>query len=948
LSFRCLKTGHWPQWSNSLNNVPEETQLMRYLTQLILFGLFMATFALSGCSAGKKAFSKGESFEADGKYEEAMYSYAEAFKLAPEVGDYRARFFKARDKAAEKRFKLGMEQYDMGDYVGALAEFQTAYGLDSTQGRFKQKADETIRLRDGQLAYQEGRDFEKANKLKDANRAYAAALELHPVNKEYQEAFKRVSGQRRSKLEGFELSLKSSKPITLKFKDARIKDVFTIITQLTGISFIFDEGIKDQPISIYLENATFQQAMDLLTNMNKLGKKVLNETTVVIYPRSPDKIKQYEDLTIRTFHLSYMEAKKAVNLVRTLIQVKKIHVNEETNSLIVRDTTDIVDLVEKIIDANDVPDPEVILEVEVIEISDTNAKKLGLLLDPYSIQSGGYKNVGGTPTPLVSTLAQASTTLGTASTATVTETKNAAAVNLIKAFSKGPYSAFITVPNATYNFGKTLTDGEVLSNPKIRVKNKEKAKFNVGTRLPIVTTTLNGTVSQANVQYVDVGVKLNAEPTIQLNNEVVIKMSLEVSQQIGGTQTVSGASVVTIGTRNLDTVLSLKDGETSVIGGLREYRESNSKNTINVLGDIPLIGPFFSGYDNSKGKTELVLAITPHLVRSVTVPTGDLMSFNSGKEDDPSLSRPMASFDQEPVFEAPEKKPVAKKPAAVPQIKPMQPATAPVAAKPVVTAPATTAPATTAPATTAPATTAPATTAPATTAPATTAPATTAPVTTAPVTTAPVTTAPVTTAPVVAPPPAGDESLDAEAADAELTTATPVPVAQKPTEPAPAETVPATPEAPAVPPVPVVLPLAPPPPVKRGLLQLSSPASIGVGQQFYVDVKVADVQGLTGASYSLTYDPNLADLVSVSEGKFLKQGGQATTFSSNTAKGSVSIMQSRPATVAGANGVGSLASALFKTKNKGQASFGFQSVVFTAADGKPLEMLPFSTAVDVR
>ena len=153
---------------------------------------------------------------------------------------------------------------------------------------------------------------------------------------------------------------------------------------------------------------------------------------------------------------------------------------------------------------------------------------------------------------------------------------------------------------------------------------------------------------------------------------------------------------------------------------------------------------------------------------------------------------------------------------------------------------------------------------------------------------------------------------------------------------------------PAVAPAPLVLPAPPQQPVKRGLLQLASPSAIGVGQQFYVDVKVADAQGLAGASYALTYDPNLADFVSVSEGNFLKKGGQKTVFSSNVANGSVTINQSRPVEGGGVTGAGSLASALFKTKSKGAASFGFRNVVFTGIDGNPLEMLPFSTAVDVR
>ncbi|MDA8413272.1 MAG: cohesin domain-containing protein [Desulfobacteraceae bacterium] len=814
---------------------------MRYLNHLIIFSLLVSTVALSGCSAARSAFSQGEQFEAKGDYEDAMYSYAEAFRNDPDTGEYRARFFKARETAANLRYQKGLDQYERGDYVGAVAEFQTAYGLDPTQDRYKQKAEETVRLRDAQLAYNEGLEFEKANKFKDANRSYLVAIELHPENKVYQEALNRINRLRKSKLEGFELSLKSAKPITLKFKDAKIKDVFKIITQLTGINFIFDEAVKDHPISIYLENATFQQAMDLLTNMNKLDKKVLNESTVLIFPRTPDKAKQYDDLTLRTYHLSYMDAKKAVNLVRTMLQVKKIYVNEESNSLIVRDTSDVVAVVEKILEANDVPDPEVVLEVEVMEITDHNAENLGLLLSNYNVQLGAFNG----STPLSSSLSTVTTT--PVAGVTTTSTAPAEIASLVKAFSMGGYGGFVTVPTAQYNFGKTLTKGEVLSNPKIRVRNKEKAKFNVGQRVPITTTTLNGTLSQVNVQYVDVGVKLNAEPTIQLNNEIIIKLSLEVSsilskEIVGGSS--SPTSVVTIGTRNLDTVLSLKDGETSIIGGLIQNTKNNTKQKIYLLSDIPLIGPLLTNHDTTKDKTELILAITPRLVRSVTVPQSSLMSFATGKEDDPSLMRPMASFDQEPIF----KGEAAPSPAEN-QVKPTLPA------------------------------------------------------------------------------------------------AVPNPAAPGATKPVPVETPAAAASTPPVTATPVV-----PPPVKRGLVQIAAPAGIDVGQQFYVDIKASDVQDMAGATLVLSYDPKFVEYVSTTEGVFLKKDGKPTTFSStaNPAEGTLTILMSRAPNSGGMTGAGTIASALFRAKGKGGASFGFQSVNFTSADGKQLEMLPFSTAVNVR
>lgn len=851
-----------------MNPVPEETLRMRYLTHFIIFTLLLSIVVLSGCSAGRRAFSKGEQLEAAGNYEDAMYSYADAFRKAPDAGEYRASFFKARAMASEKRYKMGMEQFERGDYVGALAELQTAYGLDPTQEKFKQQMDVTTRLKDAQVAYLEGREFEKANKLKDAYRVYLVALELHPDNKEYKAAVTRVSGQRKSKLEGFELSLKSPKPITLKFKDAKIKDVFTIITQLTGINFIFDEVVKDQPISVYLENATFQQALDLLTNMHKLNTKILNESTVLIYPKSPEKSKQYEDLTLRTFHLSYMDAKKAVNLVRTMLQVKKIYVNEESNSIVVRDTAEVVDVIEKVLEANDVPDPEVVLEVEVMEITDKNAQNLGLLLSSYNVQLGAFKGV----TPLSSSLSTVTTT--PAAGVSTTATTSAQIDSLIKAFSMGGYAGFVTVPSAQYNFGKTLTKGEVLSNPKIRVKNKEKAKFNVGQRVPITTTTLNGTLSQVNVQYVDVGVKLNAEPNIQLNNEIIIKLSLEVSsilskEIVGGSS--SPTSVVTIGTRNLDTVLSLKDGETSIIGGLIQNTQNNTKQKIYLLSDIPLIGPLLTNHDTTKDKTELILAITPRLVRSVTVPQHNLMSFNTGKEDDPSLVKPMASFDQEPVYEATPKAAAGKAAPAKPAQKNVPPSTAPAAATPPVNA--------------------------------------------------------VETMPDEGPD-GTEQAKPAAAPTAPTASATPAPVEVLPTAVKPAAPV----------------------QVKRGLVQIAAPAGIGIGQQFYVDVKAGDVADLAGAPFVLTYDPALVEYVSASEGGFLKKGGKLTVFSvsPDTAGGALTVKLERAPNTGGESGGGTLVSVLFRAKSKGTASFGFRNVNFTSADGKSLEMLPFSTAVDVR
>jgi general secretion pathway protein D len=622
---------------------------------LIISG-FLAV-SLFGCAAGR-AFNVGQNLEEQGKYEEAMLSYADAFRADPETVEYRARFLTARDRAAEIRYAKGQEEFRGGDYSAALTDFQVAYVLDPSKEIYKQQVDLAMRKRDAQEAYKEGQVFEKDNKPKFAKLAYEKAIDLDPQNSNYKQARDRVLAQLDTRASDYELKLTSLKPFAFKFNGAGLKGVFRILTQLSGINFIFDEMVKDQPVTINLERTNFRQVLDLLSTMYKLGSSVLNEKTVLIYPQTTDKVKQYENMEMRTFHLNYMDAKKGINLIRSMLPARKIYVNEETNSIVVRDNRNTVDVIGRLLDANDVPDAEVLLDVEVIELNDKNTRNVGLLLSRYAVDVGAFDLSSGQL--LADTLSSVQSTSGTTTQASIS--------NLVNAFNWNGFGGFVTVPNATYNFGKTMAKGEVLSNPKIRVKNKEKAKFNVGTRVPITTTTTNGTIGgfSVNVQYVDVGVKLNAEPLIQLNNTIDIKLSLEVSSIVQKeTLADKTTTVVTIGTRNLETVLSLKDGETSVIGGLISRTNTDSKSKIFLLGDIPLIGPFISGDSNSKEKTEIVLAITPHLMRGLIAPPANATSFMSGKEDEPSLATFPPSSEEESVPDTLPQRPVQS--AVIPQ-----------------------------------------------------------------------------------------------------------------------------------------------------------------------------------------------------------------------------------------------------------------------------------------
>src|SRR5665647_188183 len=198
---------------------------MRYLNLILHMVLLLVFVLISACaSPAKRSFKAAEKLEAEGRFEEAMYSYADSFKSDPTTSEPRVRFLNARQKAADQRFKQGMALVEKGNYAEALPEFQAAQGIDPTQDRFSQQIEISSRHKEAQLAFFEGQNFEKANKLKDAHRQYIKAAGLLPENSEYQAALEQITLLRKSKLDGYVLLLKSSKPITLKFKDAKIKD----------------------------------------------------------------------------------------------------------------------------------------------------------------------------------------------------------------------------------------------------------------------------------------------------------------------------------------------------------------------------------------------------------------------------------------------------------------------------------------------------------------------------------------------------------------------------------------------------------------------------------------------------------------------------------------------------------------------------------------------------
>jgi general secretion pathway protein D len=398
-----------------------------------------------------------------------------------------------------------------------------------------------------------------------------------------------------------QLKPSQDKPITLELRDANIKVVFEALSRATGINFILDKDIRpDTKATIFVKQMPIEDAISMVLSSNGLQKKVLSENSVLIYPSNAQKLKDYQDLMIRSFYLNNTSAKQVAALLKTMLKTRDIFIDERLNMIVIRDTPEVVRIAEKLVYANDLADPEVMLDIEVLEISRSRLQELGIVY----------------PNQLA--------VLSADSTSTLT----------LEALKHINDSIIGVSPNPALNFKKTTGDVNLLSNPRIRVKNNEKANILVGDKVPIITTTSTANVGiSESVTYVDVGLKLDVQPRITLDDFVNIKVGLEVSSLGEKTVTTNGATVYTIGTRNANTILRLKNGETQILAGLILDDERKTANKLPGLGDIPLIGRLFSNQEDKKNKTEIVLAITPRIVSNIQLPKAEISEYWSGTEN---------------------------------------------------------------------------------------------------------------------------------------------------------------------------------------------------------------------------------------------------------------------------------------------------------------------------
>lgn len=401
------------------------------------------------------------------------------------------------------------------------------------------------------------------------------------------------------------------KPITLEFKDVTLKSVFEFISRAANINFTYDKELRqEQKISIFVRDTAIEDALDVILTTNQLSKKILNDNTLLIYPAS--RSGEYQEMFVRSFYLGNTDAKRMMALLKTVVKTRDLYIDEKLNTLVMRDTPEAVRMAEKLIASQDLPDPEVMLEVEVMEISRKTLEDIGIQY-PTQVSLGVQGNAT------------------TDSSGVTTRTPGQLSFSELKNFNSGLGVFKITDPVLAFNLLHQATDTDLLANPQIRVKNREKAKIHIGDKIPVITSTANSTgfVSES-VTYLETGIKLNVEPTILLNDEVSIKVELEVSNQTDKVITSSGTLTYTLGSRNANTVLRLKNGETQVLAGLFRDDRQDINNKVPGLASIPLLGKLFTDKNSDRTKKEIVLLITPRILSNIVPADATYTVFPAG------------------------------------------------------------------------------------------------------------------------------------------------------------------------------------------------------------------------------------------------------------------------------------------------------------------------------
>ena len=544
--------------------------------------LVVLTLAAAGCAASS-ALRNGHEAEQRQDYDRAVVEYTSAVRLRPDDAGARSSLGRARLRATQDHFERGRRLAATGRLDQALVEYDLAGELNPSSGEIN----EALRTTRNQLRAKIAVAREGKTELQTL---IERARDLPPP--------------------GMDLPQGVSMPSSLVFREAGSRDVFLSIAKFAGISLGFDTAFRDAPVTVDLRNASLETALSSVGNATRTFFRVTSPRTVLVIPDTPAKRREYEEEVVRTFYLSNADLKETMDLLRMVLDARRISPTTATNALTIKDTPERISAAARVLSAIDKARPEVIIDVELLEVDRSRLREYGL-----QIASPGATGINGS----VGIPADGSQSL------TLDVLRNLSQADVL----------FANLPGLYYRLLKTDTNTRTLANPQLRTTEGLPAQARFGERIPVPVTTFapiatGGTPQQpiTSFNYENIGVNIDITPRTHHDDDVSLAIKVHV-------QSISGAGyggLPTFGNREINTSIRLKDGETNMLAGLIRDEERRVVNGIPGLSDIPFVGRLFAHTQTEVNQTDIILTLTPHIIRVLDVDEADLRAFRVGRD----------------------------------------------------------------------------------------------------------------------------------------------------------------------------------------------------------------------------------------------------------------------------------------------------------------------------
>jgi general secretion pathway protein D len=828
---------------------------LRKLSMVVAVALVAAS-----CTAGR-AFRAGTQAMRAGDVDQAVAFYRTAVQASPDNPNYKIALERAMQAASRAHFEKAREFEEQDQLEAARGEYRLAADYDASNRTAVSKVvalDQILRQR-----AEAARPRPAIEQLRERARAASAPPILNPASRE---------------------------PLNVRANNSSARDTINFIGSMTGINITYDRDLPDRPITLQLDGVTLEQALNQIMLMAGFSYKVIGPQNVFVFQDTQAKHVIYDDQVIQTFYVSHADATDLSQILSAIIRLPGIpiqpiiQVNKANNTITVRASTAVVQILEKMIAQNDKPRAEIVVDVEILEVNRARVKQYGLNLNEYALGVAFSPEVS----PSSTTTTTPPTQGGTPTTTTSNTGRSTPPSGLtspppfnVNTITQGVTTAdfYMAVPTFLLRMLESDTSSKLIAKPQLRGAEGSKLELKLGERIPVIQTSYTplatggaGVNPLSSYTYQDVGVNITMTPRVTLEGDIIMDLTLDNSA-LGAPILVAGVQVPSFQQRTLTSRLRLRDGESNMLAGLLREDERKALSGFPGAIHVPILRQLFSNNDDAINQTDIVMLLTPHIIRTPEITEADLKPIYIGSQQALGVGGPPPL-----IAAAPEPDTTAPAAAAVPAAAPAQvigttPAGVPVAIPPGSTpVPGT-----------------------------------------------------VAVPPIPAPAPAP-------------------PVAQPP-PPSPQTTPPQTPPPDAaLTPAPATSPAAAAPTTAPGVgmaqIILSPPGTtfrVGAGP-YTVPISISNASRVSTVALTLTFDPAVVRVRTVQEGSFMRSGGVNAQFASNASSpGRVDITITRPGDATGASGTGLVGAVLFDAVAPGIVTLSISGAA-TGPGGTPMGM----------